>query len=180
MDFVLESGLSITRRRVDEFTFSAGVDISSRLEELSMEDGSSFAYGNASVVPSAANMQQQQQQQRLQENQENTPPRRRMLKASASMPSSSSSPPPRRTLGPRSSSLKSSKNRRKKSAEELQKQNRRFSEQVEVFEIPPRTSFQDYLDDMFYTDEDIAEFRNDAFMESCGLSSCDFEEFDAE
>ena len=31
------------------------------------------------------------------------------------------------------------------------------------------------IDDLFYTDEEIAEFRNQAFMEDCGLNASDFD-----
>jgi hypothetical protein len=49
---------------------------------------------------------------------------------------------------------------------------RRFSEEVEVFIIPDLDAAS--MDDMFYREEEIADFRHEAFLESCGLSSDDF------
>jgi hypothetical protein len=49
---------------------------------------------------------------------------------------------------------------------------RRFSDDVQVFIIPDLD--QASLDDMFYREEEIADFRHEAFLESCGLSKSDF------
>jgi hypothetical protein len=54
---------------------------------------------------------------------------------------------------------------------------RRFSGDVEIVVIP-RIKPEEY-DDLYYTEDEIAEFRHDAFMESCGLSNDDFH-FDLE
>jgi hypothetical protein len=52
------------------------------------------------------------------------------------------------------------------------KKKRRFSDEVTVHIIPDLD--QSSLDDMFYREEEIADFRHEAFLESCGLSSDDF------
>ena len=53
------------------------------------------------------------------------------------------------------------------------KKERRFSDEVEVFIIPPIE--KDQYDLLFYTDEEIANFRHEAFMDECGLSNEDFD-----
>jgi hypothetical protein len=49
---------------------------------------------------------------------------------------------------------------------------RRFSDEVQVFIIPDLD--EESIDDMFYKEDEIADFRHEAFLESCGLTSDDF------
>jgi hypothetical protein len=56
---------------------------------------------------------------------------------------------------------------------------RRFSDEVEIFIIPNMDEMDEKsLDDLFYTEEECADMRHDAFLESCGLSSEDFQDFE--
>lgn len=62
-------------------------------------------------------------------------------------------------------------NREKQLAKKIVKK-RRFSGEVDVVLIP-RIKPEEY-DDLFYTADELAEFRHDAFMESCGLTKDDY------
>lgn len=57
----------------------------------------------------------------------------------------------------------------------MKKKKRRFSDDVEIFIIPDLD--EKSVEDMFYSEEDVANFRHEAFLESCGLSSEDFSDF---
>ena len=48
-----------------------------------------------------------------------------------------------------------------------------FSEKNQVCEVP--TLDRSRSAEFFYDDDEIAKFRNDAFLESCGLDPADFE-----
>lgn len=61
---------------------------------------------------------------------------------------------------------------RKKELEKKIVKKRRFSGDVDVVLIP-RIKPEEY-DDLFYTSDEIAEFRHDAFMEQCGLVKDDY------
>ena len=174
---VMESPrLSVTRKSVDEFSFSSEVQVSSRILD---DEGSFYSpiisttrrQEGSSSSPSSSSPSSQSGDK------ENARPSRRS--SSAPFSSTCSSGTPRRTLERRHSSLKSSpsSSRNSRRSSSVQK-SRRFSEEVQVFEIPWRESFSDIYDELFYSDEDIAEMRNEAFMESCGLSTEDFEDFD--
>ena len=52
------------------------------------------------------------------------------------------------------------------------KKTRRFSDQVEVFIIPDLD--ENSINDLFYSEEEMADMRHEAFLESCGLSIEDF------
>jgi hypothetical protein len=49
-----------------------------------------------------------------------------------------------------------------------------FSDKVDSKEVPKLLRSQSA--DFFWDDEELANFRNEAFMESCGLDPADFEE----
>mmetsp|Transcript_21683 Transcript_21683/g.61743 ORF Transcript_21683/g.61743 Transcript_21683/m.61743 type:complete len:139 (+) Transcript_21683:125-541(+) len=53
--------------------------------------------------------------------------------------------------------------------EKQQKQRRRFSDEIEVFIIPEMDD--ESIDELFYTEDEISNFRHEAFLEQCGLSS---------
>jgi hypothetical protein len=80
-----------------------------------------------------------------------------------------------------SSSLSSQKNEKKsknkkpasKKIKTLVQKRRRFSNDVEVF-IIPRFEEEDY-DKLFYAEDEIKNFRHEAFLEGAGLSSEDFD-----
>ena len=173
---VMESPrLSVTRKSVDEFSFSSEVHVSSRI----LDDEGSFYSPIISTIPrqeSSSSPSSSSSSSQLGDK-ENARPGRRSSSVPFSSPCSSGTP--RRTLERRHSSLKSSpsSSRNSRRSSSVQK-SRRFSEEVQVFEIPSRESFSDIYDELFYSDEDIAEMRNEAFMESCGLSTEDFEDFD--
>ena len=52
-----------------------------------------------------------------------------------------------------------------------------FCQDVTIYNIPIPTD--DQIKVLYYTEDQIAEFRYENFMESCGLSATDFEEYDA-
>ena len=51
---------------------------------------------------------------------------------------------------------------------------RRFNDEVQIFIIPPVSKSDN--DKLFYTEEEISNFRHEAFLEECGLSAEDFAE----
>ena len=55
----------------------------------------------------------------------------------------------------------------------------RFSTTIEQVRMIP--NLRDYddevMDNLFYNDEEIANFRNDAFMEECGLDVADYADY---
>jgi hypothetical protein len=55
---------------------------------------------------------------------------------------------------------------------------RRFSDEVEIFIIPDLD--EKSIDDLFYTEDECADMRHEAFLESCGLSTEDFVDFEVE
>jgi hypothetical protein len=53
---------------------------------------------------------------------------------------------------------------------------RSFSDEVEIFIIPDLD--ENSIHELFYTEEEVADMRHEAFLESCGLSSEDFQDFE--
>jgi hypothetical protein len=51
-----------------------------------------------------------------------------------------------------------------------------FKEKPDVKNVPKLSRSQS--DDLFWNDDELDAFRNEAFMESCGLDPADFEGFD--
>ena len=49
---------------------------------------------------------------------------------------------------------------------------RRFNDQVQIFFIPPLDEGDS--EKLFYSEEEISNFRHEAFLEECGLSAEDF------
>jgi hypothetical protein len=50
---------------------------------------------------------------------------------------------------------------------------RRFSDKVEIFIIPDLD--ENSIEELFYTEDQVADMRHEAFLESCGLSPADFD-----
>ena len=48
-----------------------------------------------------------------------------------------------------------------------------FANEVEIYEITPLRKA--YIDDMFYSEDALADMRYEAFMEKCGLDPTEFE-----
>jgi hypothetical protein len=49
----------------------------------------------------------------------------------------------------------------------------KFAEEVEIYEITPLR--EAYINDMFYSEDALADMRYEAFMEKCGLDVADFD-----
>eukprot|EP00525_Craspedostauros_australis_P004149 CAMPEP_0198131792 /NCGR_PEP_ID=MMETSP1442-20131203/56934_1 /TAXON_ID= /ORGANISM="Craspedostauros australis, Strain CCMP3328" /LENGTH=153 /DNA_ID=CAMNT_0043792665 /DNA_START=158 /DNA_END=619 /DNA_ORIENTATION=+ len=59
-----------------------------------------------------------------------------------------------------------------------QKKQRRFSDEIEVFVIPEMDV--ESIDDLFYSEDEISNFRHEAFLEKCGLSLEEFSDLPSE
>jgi hypothetical protein len=55
----------------------------------------------------------------------------------------------------------------------MERRNIKFDEAVIVYEITPLRKC--YINDMFYSEDALADMRYEAFMESCGLDPAEFE-----
>jgi hypothetical protein len=82
--------------------------------------------------------------------------------------------PERRNVGKSTTNTKTTQQALRRRRSDGPSRSISFSDKVDSKEVPklPRSQSADF----FWDDEELASFRNEAFMESCGLDPADFEE----